>query len=173
MRQASYEMVGTRFGQKRRDGCSEQYLHRSLIIETCSALEAVLARALAMPPLRNLAASNSSPQGKCTRVLLLTLSRKERRGARLLFTSIAQSWSAGVLPRSQRCERHPLWSSPAEYHRPPAAPNPPSEPLCWQDVHSPLPLQGTLALQEGHYGQRSLRRFMTALIKRGRCSSFA
>ena len=58
MRQTSYEMVGTRFGQKGRDGCSEQYFHRSLIIKTYSAFEANLAQALLTLPLPNFAASN-------------------------------------------------------------------------------------------------------------------
>src|SRR5215211_3049874 len=78
MRQTSYEMVGTRFGQKGRDGCSEQYLHRSLIIKSYSVLETILTQAPSMPPLTNLAASNFFSAGRLRtlllRVLLLMLS---------------------------------------------------------------------------------------------------
>jgi hypothetical protein len=73
MRQTSYEMVGTRFGQKGRDGRSEQYLHRSLIIKSYPALEAISTQAPSMPPLTNLAASNILSAGSM-HVLLLMLS---------------------------------------------------------------------------------------------------
>src|SRR5215218_8681481 len=109
MRQTSYKMVGTRFGQKGRDGCSEQYLHRSLIIKTHSALEAILAQAPSMPPLTNLAAANIFSVGSMRtlllHVLLLMLSiNKSAQGS----ASSSTPWlnHARRLPLSQRCERH-------------------------------------------------------------------